>query len=100
MIRSKKITQSARGEECTLNIAGVCSYDPETVVFCHFPDGAQGMGIKASDLSGAYGCYACHQVVDGHARCDEFIDNRDWYLRRAQNRTLERMFDKGILKVA
>ena len=31
------IRKAAKGEECTLNIAGVCSYDPETVVLCHFP---------------------------------------------------------------
>ena len=30
------IRKAARGEECTLNIAGVCSYDPETVVLCHY----------------------------------------------------------------
>jgi hypothetical protein len=30
------IRKAAKGEECTLNIAGVCSYDPETVVLAHY----------------------------------------------------------------
>lgn len=98
-MRSKKITDSARGEQCTINIAGVCSYDPETVVYCHLPDGGKGMGIKSSDLSGAYGCYTCHQVIDGHARCEDYQQHRDWYLRRAQTRTLERLLEKGILRI-
>ena len=37
MIRSKKITNAARDQDCTLNILGVCNFDPATVVFCHFP---------------------------------------------------------------
>lgn len=35
-LKMSAIRKAARGEECTLNIAGVCSYDPETVVLCHF----------------------------------------------------------------
>ena len=37
------IRKAARGEECTLNIAGVCSYDHETVVLCHFPSDSHGV---------------------------------------------------------
>ena len=31
------IRNAAKGEQCTLNIAGVCNYNPETVVFLPFP---------------------------------------------------------------
>ena len=41
------IRKAAKGEECTLNIAGVCSYDPETVVLCHFPSDSHGIGFKS-----------------------------------------------------
>ena len=40
------IRKAARGEECTLNIAGVCSYDPETVVLCHFPSDSHGIIVR------------------------------------------------------
>ena len=46
------IRKAAKGEQCTLNIAGVCNYNPETVVFCHFPSETHGMGLKSDDLSG------------------------------------------------
>ena len=100
MIRSKKITSAARGQECTLNIAGWCNYNPLTVVFCHFPDESHGMAMKSSDLSGGFGCCSCHDAVDGRVRCDEFTNHRDWYLRRSQTRTMSALVDLGVIKIA
>jgi len=98
VIRSKKITGAARGEQCTLQIAGVCNGNPETVVFCHYPHESHGIGMKATDLSGGFGCSACHDVVDGRVRNPEFGGAaQDWYMRRSQIRTLERLFERGIL---
>jgi hypothetical protein len=91
---SNAIRKSARGEQCTLAIAGVCCGDPATVVACHLSSG--GMGAKCSDLDVAFGCHACHAWVDqrqGDQSC------RDWYLRRAHVRTLERLWELGILVV-
>lgn len=65
--RMTPIRRSARGQECTIRIPGVCNFDPATTVLCHsnsLADG-KGMGIKASDEHAAYGCGACHDVVDG-----------------------------------
>jgi len=61
------IRRSARGQECTIRIPGVCNFDPATTVLCHsnaLADG-KGMGIKAADDCAAYGCSACHDLVDG-----------------------------------
>lgn len=65
--RMTPIRKSARGEECTLLIPGVCNRDPETTVLCHsnyLADG-KGMGLKAPDTAACYGCAACHDVLDG-----------------------------------
>ena len=65
-----KIRQSARGEDCTIRIPGVCNFNPETVVLCH-PNthrAGKGKGLKAADELGAYGCSDCHAVVDGNGR--------------------------------
>jgi len=61
-----KITQSARDEGCTLNIRGVCNYDPSTVVWAHSNQGVhgKGLGLKAKDEYGAYACYPCHMTYD------------------------------------
>lgn len=99
MIRSKKITDAARGQDCTLNILGACNHNPETTVFCHFPDETHGMGLKASDLSGGFGCSGCHDAIDGRARSEEFLGRRDWYMRRSQTRTMEKLFEMGVVKI-
>jgi hypothetical protein len=61
------IRKSAKNEECTIRLPGVCNFDPATTVLCHSNEGAdgKGMGLKASDERAAYGCSACHDVVDG-----------------------------------
>lgn len=62
-----KVRESAGGETCTLRFPGVCNFNEETTVFCHsnrLEDG-KGMGLKAK--VGAYGCSACHDVLDGRA---------------------------------
>lgn len=61
------IKRAARGEECDLNIDGVCTFDTATTVWCHsnlYADG-KGMGIKANDEAGCYGCVNCHAFYDG-----------------------------------
>lgn len=65
-----KIRQSARNEECTLRFPEVCNFNPETTVLCHsnlLEDG-KGMGLKAPDTNAAYGCSACHDVLDGRVK--------------------------------
>ena len=98
IIKSKKYRDAARGQECTMNIVGICNYQEETVVFCHFPDESNGMGMKSDDFSGADCCSACHDVIDGRVKSDdEYRPMKFFYLRRAQTRTLRRRFEQGIL---
>ena len=98
IIRSKKIRESARGEECTIRIPGVCNRNPETVVFCH--DDGGGVGGKASDVFGAYGCSSCHDVVDGRVQLTvptKLIKEK--YFNEAIKRTQQILINKGLLKV-
>ena len=100
MIKSKKYRDGARGQQCTMNIAGHCSYQEETVVFAHFPDESNGMGKKPDDISGGDCCSACHDVVDGRVHSEEFRWHKHVYLRRSQTRTIKRRIEQGILKLA
>jgi len=63
---STPIRRAARGQECTLRLA-VCNFDPDTTVLCHsnFLADGKGMGLKAPDTAAAFGCSACHDVLDG-----------------------------------
>lgn len=83
-----KVRESARGEDCTLRLPGVCNFNPETTVFCHsnrIADG-KGMGIKAK--TGAYGCSSCHDVLDGRAPRPEGMSYDD----------MQDLFDAGVEK--
>jgi len=65
--RQTKIRKSAKDQECTLLFPRVCNGRTDTTVLCHsnlLADG-KGMGLKAPDTRGAYGCSACHDVLDG-----------------------------------
>jgi len=102
MIRSKKIREAARGQDCTFNIAYVCNYDNSTTVLAHLPDESHGMGQKADDISAAFCCSSCHDLVDGRARGAitlEYHNNRDWYMRRAMVRTWRKLIEMGVIKL-
>lgn len=103
--RNKKITQSAKGEDCTLQFPG-CRNDTGTTVFCHLNEGfaGKGMGQKADDCAGFYGCGHCHDIYDGRkpinpdsplTEPNDYQD--DWMVLRAYYRTIRRLIDKGIL---
>ncbi len=64
MKRLTKIQASAKGMDCTLNIAGVCSYDPDKTIFCHlgFKYGS-GKRIRPNERNGVYGCSDCHDAI-------------------------------------
>lgn len=96
MIHSRALRDSARGETCTLQIAGVCCGDWDTTVLAHLASG--GMGMKTDDTESCYACDTCHAAIDGRAPWDE-RSMKDWYARRAQARTIRRMFEKGVISI-
>jgi hypothetical protein len=71
MIRSSKVLNSARGQNCAARFPGICNGDPATTVFAHLNGAAfgKGMGVKAHDVLGFHACFACHTYLDtGHGR--------------------------------
>jgi hypothetical protein len=65
--RMTPIRRAAHGQDCTLQFPGICNHACETTVLCHsnyLRDG-KGMGLKAPDTAAAFGCAACHDVLDG-----------------------------------
>jgi len=66
-VESQHIRRAAQGERCTLQIVGVCNGRTDTTVLAHLPDESHGISRKSDDLSGAFGCDACHSVIDGRA---------------------------------
>lgn len=99
-IRSKKITDSAKGEDCTLRIPGICNGNPETTVFAHLP-GNKGTGTKNHDIFGVYACNKCHDWIDGRGGESEYEDwlDRHEQMLRALQETQIKLYQKGLLRV-
>ena len=105
-IASRKYLNGSRGQPCTLRIAGVCTGGGEDTVFAHIRDRHTGRSIKASDISGADCCWACHEVFDRRARlpADDlghriYLPDDLWmfYALRGIQETMERRIAQGIL---
>ncbi|WUR15691.1 nuclease domain-containing protein [[Empedobacter] haloabium] len=95
------IRRAARGQDCTLQLLGVCNGDPATVVLCHsnsLADG-KGFGLKAPDTAACFGCSDCHDVLDGRRPRPEGMtyDQVQDYFRHAVQRTHEVLRAKGLL---
>lgn len=102
MTRSKKVRDSARGEDCTLQIHPWCNSNPETVVFAHLPSSGHGMGLKSPDYWGVYACSGCHDVLD--QRNPQAIRELGWEevqacMMRGLYRTQERLVAKGLMTI-
>lgn len=97
---NQKIRDSARGEQCTVRIIGVCTFDPEKTIWSHAPLGAAGKGgqIKALDLCGAYCCTACDAAVDQLAGLPPGVTRaqvlEDWFM--GHMRSLVILRQKGL----
>lgn len=108
-VRSQTMRDSANGQQCSIRIASFipgrrCS-GQDTSVFCHIPNFTKGMSTKGTDMAAEYGCYACHDIIDGR-------DPKAWkylmenypaaVLDRMLNGLVEthcRMIEQGIIVV-
>lgn len=92
-MKSNKLRKSAQGQRCTMNVARVCNYNPETTVLAHINCEGGCMGGKTDDFSAAFMCYECHTWYDQHkgSEADELH-----YTRRAMYRTWCKWKEMGI----
>jgi hypothetical protein len=95
-LRSQRLRDSARGQQCTLQIPGVCSQNPETTVLAHLDGEEKGVGLKVDDYLGCFACSSCHSAIDGHKLS---LEEKLWYEHRALRRTLKRWVSMGLLVV-
>ena len=65
---SKKLRNSARGQDCNVRIPQVCNFNPETTVLAHVAKG--GMGQKGNDYHSTFACSNCHDAIDHRIKTD------------------------------
>lgn len=99
MFRSKRLLDSAKNQDCTLQLPNICNGNPETVVAAHSNQLRHGKGgaLKAHDCFIAYACHACHAELDQGNKFDYETKNAYW--QQAHEKTLLQMFLRGIIKV-
>ena len=95
-IKSKKLRDSARGRDCTMQVSGVCSYNPDTVVLAHVNTEGGCIGGKSDDISAVFACWECHQWLDRNIGTEE---DRLFYTRRALIRTWREWINEGVIKI-
>ncbi|MFL0806729.1 MAG: DUF1364 domain-containing protein [Oceanobacter sp.] len=94
-VRSPKILKAAKGQNCTMQVAGVCNHNPETTVAAHLDSENKGMGYKSSDLFTVFACSACHEWLDRHQGSAE---DQLFYSLRALDRTHRQLHQMGVIK--
>lgn len=96
-----KIRQSAKGETCTIRFPG-CMNDKTTTVLCHSPfiEDGKGFGTKPPDHLAAYGCFHCHEILDGRRQVDGLnMDQKRDYFHIAMKRTQDKLIEKGLIVI-
>jgi hypothetical protein len=99
--RMTPIRRSAKDEDCTILIPGICNGDTSTTVLCHsnlLADG-KGMGLKAPDTEACYGCSACHDVLDGRRPLPSWLTRAqlEQAFNRARSTTQKKLKEKGLM---
>ena len=96
-MKLSKIRKSARGRDCTLQIYPYCNQNPETTVLCHAPSEDKGLAVKSPDWWGAYGCSACHDIVDGRKKTNLSSEEISRCFHRGIYRTLKILIREGLI---
>ena len=98
-IASRKYVDGAKGQPCRLRIAGIRTGGGDDTIFAHIRDRHTGRSIKASDISGADACFACHTKFDGQS--GEPLSQEEWlfYALRGLQETLENRIARGLMIV-
>ncbi len=92
------LRKTARGRPCMVRLEGVCNGNPETTVLAHVRlVGVSGMGMKSTDIIGAWACSSCHDAIDRRAHMD--LDREHVRLAHLEGmvRTLAQLDREGLL---
>lgn len=97
-IRSRKLLDSAKGQECTFHFPGTCNHDRETTISAHLSDDTRGAARKADDFASVHSCSSCHDFFDRRLWLGTDIEpDIHWYALRAFIRTLRNRIERGLI---
>ena len=97
-VDSVNLRNAAKGQQCLIRIPGLCSFNPEETVLCHFRmAGICGTGLKPIDLIGAWGCARCHSAVDGRITTGFTREQLRLMHLEGMARTIDALHKQGLL---
>lgn len=99
MIRSKKLRNSARNEDCQIRIPGICNFNHETTVLAHVGSNS-GMGMKPDDTEASFCCSACHDAIDGRMNTNYSPLELKLMAKEGAERTRAIWLERGLMKIA
>lgn len=88
--RKSKLSESAKGETCSLRVSKHCTDEFGYVVLCHLNSNYRGMGIKSPDILSLYACTHCHRMLD-ESKVDYYDQQRGHF------ETLMKFIEKGLV---
>lgn len=91
------LRKTAKDQDCTLRIPGVCNFDPETTVLAHINCLDKGVGYKSPDFWGVFACSSCHAALDGHKIP---LESRSSYILSALYETWRHWVRSGAVKLS
>lgn len=93
----KDLRKEAAFRDCQIRLPYICTNSGSVLCHLQYPAGVRGMGQKAPDLLGAWGCVACHDEVDRRTRKME-KDYVRMAMYEAVIRTQKILIDEGKVK--
>ena len=100
MHRCQKLRDAARDRDCTMN-SPMCNGNPATTTWCHsdHQEHGKGVGLKAHDIFGFFGCSGCHEWYDTESRrLGVSNEERRAAFTRAHDRSVLIIVQERILK--
>lgn len=93
------LSKTARDQECTIRVPGVCNGRTDLTVLCHVRMiGISGYGLKAPDALAAFGCQPCHDYVDARTHPKVSPEERRLLLLEGVMRTQAQWIKAKVLK--
>ena len=98
-MKQTKITKSAKGEDCSLQIFPYCSQNPEETILAHINSASKGIGKKSEDWFGVFSCSVCHDIIDKRRYTELTEEEIQKCILRGLHRTWIRWIEVGLVKV-
>lgn len=87
----------ARGQRCMVRLEHCTGGGADTVLAHYRMAGTSGMGLKPSDLCGAWCCSVCHDLVDGRRKSGISLADRKVAHLEGVMRTLAEYDKMGLV---